>query len=355
MSKRHMWTGAAAVLIVSLVVPAAFARQGAAPKARPPKTAKPVERATTVRPVEKPADPQRPRPEPTKEPQRPVEELRMHCRALDARPAVGCEWSQAQHPAFAAYELWRGDGEARRIVFATRNREQTRYVDADVRPGATYVYGIRVVNGGGQVIGKGGPVKVQVPGERPDDQMRLACEPVRPDAIACKWSASQRRALDHYELWRGDGEGRHMVFASRDATSFVDENLRPGGYVYVVHALDAAGQIVGRGGPVKVQLPAGDRPAEQLRLACERVRDNAVACKWSASEHPDFAGYRLWRGDESGKHVVFETRDRAATQHLDADAPQGAAYLVQALDGNGKVIASGGPVRVDGSRDTTAK
>src|SRR5688572_10419471 len=47
--------------------------------------------------------------------------------------------------------------------------------------------------------------------------------------------------------------------------------------------------------------PAEPKPAperhEDLRLACAVDRGPAVQCHWSESQHPNFAAYRLVRGD----------------------------------------------------------
>lgn len=87
---------------------------------------------------------------------------------------------------------------------------------------------------------------------------------------------------------------------------------------------------------------------EQLRLGCEGVvaaLGRGVACRWSASHHPDFAGYRLVRGDGDERVVVFRTRDVDAVRHLDATVTPGQRYryAIQVVDAEGRVIGQGGP------------
>jgi hypothetical protein len=87
---------------------------------------------------------------------------------------------------------------------------------------------------------------------------------------------------------------------------------------------------------------------EDLRLRCEGIaRDPGpgVACRWSASHHPRFAGYRLVRGDGEQRTVVFRTRDVEVVRHLDTTVELGQRYryVIQVLDAHGNVIGDGGP------------
>lgn len=125
-----------------------------------------------------------PTPSPTIQPA--PEQLRLHCEGIGqpwatttdaavddalsstadevaARYGIACKWSMSQSRRFAGYRLIRSDGYTRTVVFRTRDRERTNYLDRAVRPGQTYVYRIDALDADGRVIGTGGPVKATAP------------------------------------------------------------------------------------------------------------------------------------------------------------------------------------------------
>lgn len=90
---------------------------------------------------------------------------------------------------------------------------------------------------------------------------------------------------------------------------------------------------------------------ERLRLACRPVREpEGVACRWSQARHPQFAAYRLWRGDREGRSVVHSTDERDRTHHFDTDAdPRAQAfYVVEVLDADGRRIGRSNAAPVHG-------
>lgn len=188
--------------------------------------------------------------------------------------------------------------------------------------------------------------------ERPQaegERLRLACTGVAEDGrrgIACKWSASEHPDFAGYVLRRGGDGTRRSVFATRDRTHthHFDTEVQPGiSYVYVIHVLNAQAEVIGQGGPVRAQI---DRRHEELRMACAG-REGGITCEWSASHHPDFAGYVLWRGGDETRTTVFRTGERSDTRFLDTEVEPGVTYIyaVHVLDEHGEVIGSGGPAR----------
>jgi hypothetical protein len=196
------------------------------------------------------------------------EHLKLGCRgtATDSGPAIGCRWSPSRHPSVAGYRLWRSDGGGRHVIF--RSADATRYVDEAVRPGQVYAYWVEAVDEDGTTIGTGGPVRAQAPA-RKLEMLRMACRGTVTDrgpVIACRWSESQQRAFAGYRLWRADGEDRQLVFrtADRAATRFVDTDVRPDHpYAYTVEVVDAGGETIGRGGPVRAQASGSPPRREQ--------------------------------------------------------------------------------------------
>jgi hypothetical protein len=77
----------------------------------------------------------------------------------------------------------------------------------------------------------------------------------------CEWSKSTSSAFHHYRLTRelvGTPRGTVFTTENRDTTLFYDRGLQPGAsYSYVIEAYDAAGNLIGRGGPVHVTCCGG--------------------------------------------------------------------------------------------------
>lgn len=94
-----------------------------------------------------------------------VEPLDLRCAAFEhpkqpGRKGVGCFWSEARHPGFAAYRLSRQDrGGEPAVVFETPDRTQTRYFDEAADPSGVYV--VEALDAAGRVIGQSRPTRVR--------------------------------------------------------------------------------------------------------------------------------------------------------------------------------------------------
>ena len=258
----------AGALAAAVIVPSSFAvaQTGSTNEPRDVAQAGSRDAAPAVTEVETAdARPARVRPasEPEQRPER-VEQLRLACRGIDRgeHQAIECKWSQARHPDFAAYRLWRSDREQRGVVFRTNDVEQTRYLDTDVRIGVVYVYKVEAINRAGETIGASDPVRAMVR-ERETEELRLACEGVAGErsGIACRWTPSKHPDFAGYVLWRGGDGERTKVFTSRDreATRAFDGDVDPGQtYIYRLHVLDADGNVIGHSNPARAGVPAAD-------------------------------------------------------------------------------------------------
>jgi len=204
------------------------------------------------------------------------ERLRLRCEGMatdTTPPVIACRWSASEAPRFAGYRLVRGDGDGRSIVFQTRDRSDTSFVDHQVRPGATYHYVVQVLGPQGQVIGMSERSTAQASGRSAgrSDKIRLACEPVSRDrhrAVACKWSDARSDDARGYALVRSiDGGPGERVFQKgiEGPNHHIDGPLRAGHrYTYVVVVLDEAGEVIGHSDPVTVGWPSSDPPVADV-------------------------------------------------------------------------------------------
>jgi len=99
-------------------------------------------------------------------------------------------------------------------------------------------------------------------------QLSFGCVTATPsDGIPtakCAWSKSNSPTFHHYRLTRElVGTPRQTIFETQDVntTFYYDRGLQPGAeYSYIIEAYDAAGNLIGRGGPVHVTCCGGAPP-----------------------------------------------------------------------------------------------
>jgi len=96
--------------------------------------------------------------------------------------------------------------------------------------------------------------------------------------------------------------------------------------------------------------PTPTPDATAMTLACRVLERPAIHCEWSRPATDAVRGYRLWRSDGT-RQVVFRTGDVTVLAYTDRDvsARTTYVYVIEALGADGRVVASGGPVRVAAS------
>ena len=230
---------------------------------------------------------------------KPALKLECHVVRTDvAGPAVTCWWSTprpraavtaADIPSYK-FQLGRvGGDDGRTIVY---EGDGTTHFDTTVEPGTKYGYRVQALNGNGRVVARSRMVRVAVPDPAPD-HLRLTCSTEEPDAtdklarpvVGCKWSASERKHLAGYRLFRLDlneKSWRQVVYRGED-TSFVDEKVRPGHhYKYLVQALNRREHIIGTSDVVDVAVPPivivdPPKPVDPCRVKTDATSNAAVA------------------------------------------------------------------------------
>jgi hypothetical protein len=336
------------------------------------------------------------------------ERLELECRPVSEAnaPAVACKWSASSHPDLAGYRLFRAQRWMGQVVY--RGKE-TSFVDHDVKPGRRYFYAAQAINANGRTLGRSNVEKVAVPPS--PERLKLDCSLVNDPtaaqadliadrAVACKWSASTAPLFDHYRLGRFGRGGRQVVYEGKD-TQFIDREIKPGNYRYVVGAFSASGRLLGWSNWSEVRVPPKPEPKPvpkpepkprpeprpkpapeprpkprpepepkpwprpepkpeprpapaDMRLAC-KVTDSSlhpaagpsVVCEWSPVKGA--AGYILWRSDGDGpRQAVFKTRD--GLRFLDTTVASGHRYryAVTAVNAGGEVVAKSEVVFVAG-------
>lgn len=203
----------------------------------------------------------------------PVEQLRLVCHAdsIGDQRGVLCKWSEARVGFARGYKLHRSvDGAARELVATVGADERLAHFDTNVSSPSRITYGVVALNRFGRVIGLGGPVTVQL--SRPNEELRFDCHR---DSIAgrrgvlCQWSPTERPDARGYLLFRSIDYRERQVIARiglDGRASFFDTEVHPGSvHIYYVAVVNAAGEVIGTGGPDRVHWPeVTDRVTDRL-------------------------------------------------------------------------------------------
>lgn len=244
-------------------------------------------------------------------------------------PTVACRWSFRALDRKAAstdkialpeltFALFRGGDGERTVVY---RGDETSAVDGNVKPGARYRYRVGAFTANGWLVAKSDVVKAAVPPfvkplPEPEPKPVPLPEP-KPEPLP---------------------EPKPVP--------------RPG------PAPEPEPKPMPLPGPTPTPAP---KPAPvpaptAMKLACAAsapARDGEVVaqwygvqCRWSAIDSPDFGGYRLMRASQNAdKRVVCVVKEPGC---FDGDVAPGGTYgyVVQALDGRGRVIGQSEMVKV---------
>lgn len=188
---------------------------------------------------------------------------------------VLCKWTPLEHDALRGYQLYRSvDGAARELIASVGAGGRLHHFDTDINGPTKIVYGVVAVNRNGRVLAVSNPVAVQIP--RHHEQLRMACHRDNIEGhrgILCNWSESQRPDARGYILYRSINQRERQVIAQvglDGRTAHFDRDVHPGAvHIYYVAVVNAAGEVIGSGGPVRVLWPT-DRVTDR---ATDRVTD----------------------------------------------------------------------------------
>jgi Ni/Co efflux regulator RcnB len=210
-----------------------------------------------------------------------VVELSCGPRVTDDAAAVKCEWRAGDDLQVRAWQLWnlqvRPEKGTRNLV-AELGADVVSYTDTEVSVPAAYLYAVLGLDGNGEIIARSRLQSVTL-GERDREieQLRLECaahrvetdgrSDARPEfAVGCGWSEVGNTAAVGYVMWKSVDGGERTVLArvGLDVTELRDAAVAPGHrYTYVVTAVDADGEIVGRSRAVHVGIRNEDRPTDR--------------------------------------------------------------------------------------------
>lgn len=233
--------------------------------------------------------------------------------------SVECNWTARDDVAIAGWQLWNiriRPGHGERNLVAELGADATTYLDTAVEVPGRYLYVVLGLDADGAIIARSAvaPAGLVAPPTH-DNLMRLKCRATGPTDVApeigCEWSPTKVETAVGYVLWRiVDGGDRGAVARTGlDVTRFVDTEVAAGHrYLYVITAVDATGDVLGRSraehvdipGPVPRPVPPVDiRPRPPVATAPVRPMDTPPID--AASVRPGHRVDRAWVGDFPGR------------------------------------------------------
>ena len=188
-------------------------------------------------------------------------------------------------------------------------------------------------------------------------------------AVGCRWRSIHDQAVASWQLLnlqvRPVAGVRNLVAElGADARGFRDTNVEvPAAYVYVVLALDAEGEIIGRSRVVEAVLHDRDREFEPLHLRCDGHRSESsaaeldaavpdpaiwVTCEWRPATSDSAAGYVLWRSTDGGERTAVARTglDQTTTRDNEVSSGHRHRYVVQVVDADGNSIGQSRPFSI---------
>jgi len=192
--------------------------------------------------------------------------------------SVECNWRAREDLGIAGWQLWNlqvRPAHGERNLVAELRTGVTSYTDTNVEIPGQYFYVVLGLDADGDIIARSGVAPATLE-KRPthDDPMRLECGAAdlqNPSAsIGCEWSPTKAETAAGYVLWRSVGGDDRMVVARTglEAVRFVDADVAAGHrYVYVITAVDAGGEVVGRSRPDHAGIPGSmNRPVDPVEV-----------------------------------------------------------------------------------------
>lgn len=210
---------------------------------------------------------------------------------------------------------------------------------ADSTTDGHHRYTVTALNQYGFESAPSAPAQVAVGDVVPPDAVTLAAAVTGAD-VTLTWSASISPDVARYDVYR-DGVliGAHTDLAN---LRFVDAGVRNGTYLYVVRAVDAAGNVSTASNDAFATIAVAVPPAPISLAVTPPPGGSALDLSWAPATGSMPSGYRVLRATTAGGPYVPVT-DVGSTGMRDAGLTNGVLYyyVVLALDAFGNVsIAS---------------
>lgn len=251
-------------------------------------------------------------------------------------------------PDLSGYHVYRAAGqgklerltnEALGIMDAPEEKpdQKPAYEDATAKEGEAYAYAVSAVDAFG---------RESKPSERAEVRMRDVTPPPLPTMVEAAvkdgkmhvaWKAVDAPDLAGYHVYRAptaDETPKKLTRAPISSASYIDEELKAGGALYIVTAVDKSGNESSRSTPGYGQFKDETPPAKVggVRTFPERGK---ITVAWDAVPDTDVARYVLFRSSDKNPEWIRVSDGLTETRYVDALAEsleETFRYRVRAID-----------------------
>ena len=201
----------------------------------------------------------------------------------------------------------------------------TSFTDTGLAPGP-YSYTVRATDAAGNLSDPSNSASATVPDTtKPSAPSGLGATAAN-KKVTLNWGASSDDvAVTAYRIYRG---GTQIDSVGAGTTSYVDNNLAPGTYDYVVRALDGAGNLSDPSNTASATVQDTTKPNAPANLSAS-ASPRQVALDWdAATDDVGVTAYEVYRGS-----TKIATVGAAAAAYTDTDLAAGDyTYTVMATD-----------------------
>jgi chitodextrinase len=256
--------------------------------------------------------------------------------------SVSLSWTAStDNVGIAAYTVFRNG-----TAIATLG-SNTSYTDTNLEPAVTYTYTVSAQD----TTGNSSAVSAEVSAITRDATAPSAPSEGTTSAITetttiLSWAASTDNVgVGHYLVYRNG-----LQVGTTAELSFTDPSLSPATtYSYVIHAVDAAGNISAASNAIMVTTPDTTAPAAATNLVASTTGQTAITLGWqAASDNVGVTQYLVFR---DGIQIATTSSTNYTNNGLTAATPY--SYVVYARDAAGNTSVASAAV-IATIPDTTA-
>ena len=258
--------------------------------------------------------------------------------------SLALQWRPNNENDFLLYKLIRSEKPGidlkGKIVSEISSRQQTEFVDNDVKEGRTYYYRLFTFDKGGLNSGSK-EVSVKVEAKQIVETINLQARSDSWTSVSLSWNRYNGNDFDSYKIYRSSTPGVSLssqlvktVF-DQQKTQLADSDLKENmTYYYKTYVYNSDGANK-PSNEVQVTTPA-NMPPRSVRLNNPvKIDRSSIELSWSSSNESDFSMYRVFRAESSpvslDRTSIWMNSNRAMIKYKDTGLTTGKTYYYKVV------------------------
>lgn len=222
--------------------------------------------------------------------------------------SIEISWQRNHEDDFSHYQLIRSESpevdltDMKVAEISTRN--QSTYLDENLKEGNTYYYRVFTFDKGG-LHAASQEVAVKAEAKQIAASVNLQAQTNSWSEVSLSWNPYQEKDFDSYKLYRSSSPGvslsAQLVKSIYDQsnTQFKDVALNENSaYYYKVYVYNTDGSNK-PSNEVKILTPSNLPPGSIVLNKPLKLDNSSAELSWSTSSDPDFSMYRIYRSEQS--------------------------------------------------------